>query len=112
MKIAEGCGLLLFNGKTGNPTNTAGCAVPTLLLERKVTTNTLRIMFQQTVSPLKRKAQVNLERYERRKQSKRVCLPMDVTEGVTAGDQANPWTREVRMFIHRLRKLRQRIYQP
>ena len=50
-----------------------------------------------TVSPLKRKAQVNLERYERRKQSKRACPPMDVTEGVTAGDQGI-WTQEVRML--------------
>ena len=46
-------------------------------------------IFMHTVSPLKRKAQVNLERYERRKESKRACPPIDVTEGVTAGDQAN-----------------------
>ena len=74
MKIVEGCGLLLFSGKIGNPMNTVGYAVPTLLPERNITTSFLRIMFQQSlrtlaISPLKRKAQVNLERRERRKKN-------------------------------------------
>ena len=91
--MKEGCELLLFSRKIGNPMNTAGYAVPTLLPERKVTTNSLQIMFQQSlhtlaVSPLKRKAQVNLKRYERRnKKSKRTCLMDETTrETVTAAD--------------------------
>ena len=54
--------------------NTAGYAVPTLLSEKKskdkFSPDYVPTIFTHAVSPLKRKAQVNLERYERRKNLK------------------------------------------
>ena len=62
-------------------------------------------IFTHTVSPLKRKAQVNLERYERRKKSKRTRLMDETTrETVTVADDEANLDLGRRKFIHKLMK--------